>query len=342
MNRWKGINMNEFKKIIRKKGISKTITYAILILIMLLPLIILHKPIIGSFQGTCVATNYKELQKCQKAGRPTKIKTTNIYDVAYNYVVDNKVVGKFLDVDLEGHVILTLADITTADELLNQTGEREISGHFTKFHSKVFKDARNKIENDYIERFTVTSGTITKEQTKGMFFPYLLNQYDGEGFPYIIPVIIIGIIIILLLFKLIEGIKMIIKPERLILYKRKMMKNDENIEKASFELQNGPYLFQNKNIKITNNYIFDMKGFRFTYHKVNEVFWAYEQKIKRYGLVETGTQLIIKFKDKTTYVLALNLTERKKVMEILRVKNPKLIKGYSQEAEEQFKKITNK
>lgn len=328
--------MNEFKTIIRKKGISKTITYTILIFIMLLPVIILHKPMIGSFKGTCIATNFKELQKCSDSGRPTTIKTTNIYDVSYNYIVDDKVVGKFLDVDLEGHVILTLADVATADELLNKTGEREISGHFNSFRSKVFKDTLKKVENDYIERFALESETITTEQARGMFFPYLLNQYDGEGFPYIIPVIIIGIIIILLLFKLIEGIKMILKPERFIIYKRTMLKNEENIEKASFELQNGPYLFQNKNVKITNNYIFDLKGYRFTYHKINEAVWMYEQKIKRYGLVETGTYLIIKFKDKVSYTLTLNLTERKKVMEILRVKNPKIIKGYSEEAKEQY------
>lgn len=330
--------MKDFQKIIQKKGILKTIVYFILIIIMLLPIIILHKQVSGSFKGTCVATTFEQLEACQREMRYTKIKTENIYDVGYNYVVDGKTVGKFLDVDLGGNVIITLADTATADELLNQTGEREISGQFTSFDSKVFKDTLSKIEADYIERFAGENGVITEEETRGMFFEYMLNQYDGKGFPYVIPVIIIGIIVILLIFKMLEGIKMILKPGKFIIYGKKTLEHDENAEKASFEFHNGPYLFQNKYIKITNNYIFDTKGYGFYYHKINEAVWMYERGIKRYGLFETGKYLIVKFKDRSAFALSLNLTERKKVMEILRVKNPNIIKGYDKITEEKYRK----
>ena len=136
--------MKEFKEIIKKKGIRKTLLYLVLTIIMFSPLIVFHKQAIGTFKGTCVATNYKELKKCQEEGRFTTIKTENIYDVGYNYVVDNVTVGKFLDVDLEGYVILTLADTATADELLAQTGTREISGSFSTFKNKVFQETKEK------------------------------------------------------------------------------------------------------------------------------------------------------------------------------------------------------
>lgn len=330
--------MKEFKNLIKKKGISKTILYSILILIMLLPIIIFHKQVLGAFQGTCVATTYDELTKCQSQGRYTKIKTQNIYDVGYNYVVDGKTVGKFLDVDLGGNVILTLADTATADELLNKTGERSIAGHFTSFDSKVFKETLEKIQEDYIDRFTGEDGIITEDQTRGMFFKYMLNQYDGKGFPYVIPVIIVGIIIILLVFKVIEGVKMIVKPGKYVIYGKKTLEHEENADQASFELHNGPFLFQNKHIKITNNYIFDIRGYNFTYHKINEAVWMYEKGIKRYGLFETGKYLIVRFKDRVSLALSLNLTERKKVMEILRVKNPNIIKGYDQVTEKKYQK----
>lgn len=330
--------MKEFKEIIKKKGIRKTIVYSVLTLIMLSPLIILNKPVVGALKGTCTAKTFSQLQTCQKEGRYTKIKTENIYDVGYNYVVDGETKGKFLDVDLGGNVILTLADVTLADELLNKTGTREISGNFTSFDSKVFKETLQKIENDYIERFTNEAGIITEEETRGMFFPYLLNQYDGRGFPYIVPVLIVGIIVILLIFKVIEGIKMITKPGKFIVHGRKTLERDENAEKASFEFHNGPYLFKNKEIRITNNYIFNLTGYNFTYHKVNEAVWMYEKGIKRYGLFETGKYLIIKFKDHVGFALKLNLAERKKVMEILRVKNPGIQKGYSEEVEKSYRK----
>ncbi len=330
--------MKEFKEIIKKKGIKKTLLYLILTIIMFTPLIIFHKQVTGTFKGTCVATNYKELQKCQQEGRFTTIKTANIYDVGYNYVVDGVTVGKFLDVDLEGYVILTLADTTTADELLAQTGEREISGNFTPFKNKVFKETKEKVEKDYIERFTNEAEIITEEQTRGMFFNYMLNQYDGEGFPFIFLIILVGVIILLLLFKVYEGLKMIVNPNKFIIYGRKTLEKEENADKASFEYQNGPYLFKNKDIRITNNYIFDTRGYNFTYHKVNEAVWMYEKGIKRYGLVETGKSLVVKFKDKIGMSLPLNLAERKKVMEIFRVKNKNIVKGYNSEREAQYRK----
>ena len=330
--------MKEFKEIIKKKGIRKTLLYLVLTIIMFSPLIVFHKQAIGTFKGTCVATNYKELKKCQEEGRFTTIKTENIYDVGYNYVVDNVTVGKFLDVDLEGYVILTLADTATADELLAQTGTREISGSFSTFKNKVFQETKEKVEKDYIERFANEAEIITEEQTRGMFFEYLLNQYDGEGFPFIFLIILVGVIILLLLFKVYEGIKMIVSPKKFIIYGRKTLEKEGNADKSSFEYKNGTYLFKNKNIRITNNYIFDTRGYNFTYHKVNEAVWMYEKGIKRYGLVETGKCLVVKFKDKIGMSLPLNLAERKKVMEIFRVKNKNIIKGYSAEREEQYRK----
>lgn len=64
----------------------------------------------------------------------------------------------------------------------------------------------------------------------------------------------------------------------------------------------------------------------------------YEKGIKRYGLVETGKSLVVKFKDKIGMSLPLNLAERKKVMEIFRVKNKNIVKGYSAEREAQYRK----
>lgn len=328
--------MKEFKEIIRKKGIMKTACYTTLILIMLLPLLIFQNQVVGSFKGTCSATTIGELRKCKNEGRYTEIKTNNIYDAGYNYVVDGKTVGKFLDVDLDGFVILTLADVATADELLTQSGEKTISGHYSSFKNKIFKETLEKVEADYIERFTNEAEIITEDQTKAMFFESLFNQYDGEGFPYIIFVIIIGIIILLLIFKMAEGLKMILKPEKTLVYGKKALEKEENVEKASFELQNGPYLFQNKNVRITNNYIFNLRKYEFNYHKINEAVWVYEKGIRKYGLVETGKQLIIKFKDHITFALPLTLSERKKVIEILRVKNPKIIKGYDQITERKY------
>lgn len=330
--------MKEFREIIKKKGFKKTLLYLILTIIMFSPLILFRKQVVGTFKGTCVATNYKELQKCQEEGRFTTIKAMNIYDVGYNYVVDNVTVGKFLDVDLDGYVILTLADTTTADELLNQKGKREISGNFTPFKNKVFAETKEKVEKDYIERFTNEAEIITEEQARGMFFEYMLNQYDGEGFPVIFLVIAVGIIILLLLFKVFEGLKMIVNPNKFIIYGRKTLEREENADKASFEYQNGPYLFKNKNIRITNNYIFDTRGYNFTYHKVNEAVWMYEKGIKRYGLIETGKNVVIKFQDKIGMSLPLNLAERKKVMEIFRVKNKNIVKGYNKEREELYRK----
>ena len=330
--------MNEFKSIIKKKGMQKTIIYFILIFIMLLPLIIMHKQVIGAFQGTCIADEFSKLEVCQKSGRYTKIQTENIYDVGIDYVVDGKTVGKYLDVDLGGNVILTLADTTLADELLASEGLREISGHFSSFNSKVFVDALIQVQAAYIERFANEAQIITEEQTKAMFFGYLFNQYDGRGIPYIIPVIAIGIVIILLIFKVIEGIKMIIKPEKYIIYGKKTLEKEGNADKAALEYGRGPYLFKNKDIRITNNFIFDTRGYSFTYHKINEASWMYEKGIRRYGMFETGKKLIIKFKDKVGLALPLTLTERKKVMEILRVKNPKIVKEYSVENEQKYKK----
>ena len=312
--------MNEFKSIIKKKGMQKTIIYFILIFIMLLPLIIMHKQVIGAFQGTCIADEFSKLEVCQKSGRYTKIQTENIYDVGIDYVVDGKTVGKYLDVDLGGNVILTLADTTLADELLASEGLREISGQFSSFNSKVFGDALIQVQAAYIERFANEAQIITEEQTKAMFFGYLFNQYDGRGIPYIIPVIAIGIVIILLIFKVIEGIKMIIKPEKYIIYGKKTLEKEGNADKAALEYGRGPYLFKN------------------TYHKINEASWMYEKGIRRYGMFETGKKLIIKFKDKVGLALPLTLTERKKVMEILRVKNPKIVKEYSVENEQKYKK----
>lgn len=330
--------MKEFQGIIKKKGILKSILYSIFILLMLLPLIILKKQVIGSFKGTCVAKSFDGLQKCEREGRFTTIETTNIYEAGYNYVVDGKVVGKFLDVDLEGNVIVTLADTATADELLNGEGLRQISGTFVSFNNKVFKNTLDKMQQDYIERFALEEEIITEKQVKEMFFPRMFNQYDGRGFPYILPVILVGIGIALLAYKLLEGLKMIFRPNKFVVYKGKTLEQEENVDKASFEFQNGPYLFQNKDVRITNNYIFDLKGFGFTYHKVNEAVWMYEKGMKRYGLVETGKYLIIKFKDKVGLGLALDTKERKKVMEILRVKNPKIINGYDQITAQNYKK----
>lgn len=330
--------MREFKEIIKKKGIKKTLLYLILTILMFSPLFIFRKQVVGTFKGTCVATNYNELKKCQEEGRFTTIKTVNIYDVGYNYVVDNKTVGKFLDVDLDGYVILTLADTATADELLNQVGEREISGNFSTFKNKVFQETKEKVEKDYIERFANEAEIITEEETRGMFFNYMLNQYDGEGFPFIFVIILVGVIILLLLFKVFEGLKMIISPNKCIIYGRKTLEKEGNADKASFEYRNGPYLFKNKNIRITNNYIFDTRGYNFMYHKVNEAVWMYEKGIKRYGIIETGKNLVVKFKDKVGMSLPLNLAERKKVMEIFRVKNKNIVKGYSAEREAQYRK----
>lgn len=332
----KGFIMKEFQGIIKKKGIQKIIHYFIYIFVLFIPILVFHQQILGDLKGTCTATSFEELNSCQKQKRFTKIKTKNIYDVGYNYVVDGKVVGKFLDIDLDGNVIVALADVATADELLNQTGEREISGNFSSFDSKLLKETLKKIQDDYIGRFSNDASIITEEQTREMFFGYLLNQYDGKNFSYIFPVILVVIIILLLLFKVIEGFKMIFAPEKTIIYGRKTLNSEENVEKASFEFYHGPYLFQNKNIRITNNYIFDLRGYGFTYHKINEAIWMYEKGIKHYGIIETGKQLIIKFKDTVTYILPLTLSERKKMMEILRVKNPGIIKGYSQEAGKQY------
>lgn len=338
----KGFIMKEFKGIIKRKGIKKIIHYLIYTLIMLIPIFIFYQQILGDFKGTCTATTFEELNSCQTQKRFTKIKTKNIYDVGYNYVVDGKVVGKFLDIDLDGNVIVALADVVTADELLVQTGEREISGNFSSFDSKLLKETLKKIQADYIERFSNEANIITEEQTREMFFGYLLNQYDGKNFSYVFPMLLFGVIILLLLWKIIEGFKMVYKPEKIIIHGKKTLSSEENVEKASFELFHGPYLFQNKNIQITNNYIFDFRGYGFTYHKINEAIWMYEKGIKHYGIIETGKQLIIKFKDHVTYILPLTLSERKKMMEILRVKNPEIIKGYSQEAVEQYQQRMNK
>lgn len=334
--------MKEFKGIIKKKGILKSLIYSILILLMLLPLLILHKPIIGSFKGNCVARNFKELQKCEAEGRFTTIETTNIYEAGYNYVVDDKIVGKFLDVDLEGNVIVTLADTATADELLNGDGLRQISGTFVSFNNKVFKDTLEKMQKDYIERFALEEEIITEKQVKEMFFPKMFNQYDGKGFPYLLPVILVVISVLLLCYKLFEGLKMIFKPEKFTVYKKQTLEQEKNADKASFEFHNGPYLFKNKDIRITNNYIFDLKGFGFTYHKVNEAVWMYEKTIKRYGLIQNGKYLIIKFKDKVGLGLKLDTKEQKKVMEILRVKNPNIVTGYNQETAQKYKNNPSK
>lgn len=330
--------MKEFIMIIKKKGIQKTIFYLILMLIVSLPLIVFHKQTRATLKGTCTATNFSQIKKCQNEKRFTTIKTNNIYDVGYNYVVDDVVVGKFLDIDLEGHVILTLVDINTANELLSQNGTRKISGTFSTFQNKVFSETKEKVIKDYIERFTVESSFITEEETRGMFFDYMFNQYDGAGFPFIIVIMIIVIILLLLLFKVIEGIKMILWPNRFVIYGKTTLEAEKNVEKASFEFHNGPYLFQSKSIYITNNYIFDLKGSQFTYHKVNEAIWMYEKSIRRYGLFETGKNLIIKFSDHTSMSLSLTLSERKKIMEILRVKNKNIVTGYDEETAFKYKK----
>jgi len=331
--------LKNFESIIRKKGILKTVIYLLLIIVIVSPLIILRKQVTASLKGTCVATTYNELEQCRLEGRYTKIKTKNIYDVNYNYVVDERIVGKFLDIDLGGRVIIALADSKTASELLSKEGEKTISGYLISFENKAFKETLAKIKEDYAKKFVTEDGSFTTENAHNMFFSHMLNQYDGKNIPYIIPVIIVCILTILLLPRLLDGVKMIVVPTKYKGYGKLSLSQDENSNKADFEYQNGPYLFSNKHIKVTNNYIFDTKGLDFNYHKNNEAVWMYEETIKKYGLIETDKNLVIKFKDSFTLSLPLTLSERKKMMEIFRVKNKDIIKGYSKEAEENYKEI---
>lgn len=329
--------MDDLKKIVRKKGETKIIIYSILIFVMLIPVFVFHKQVIGSFKGTCTVTDIPGLDKCREEGRFIKIKTKNIYDAGYNYVVEGKTVGKFLDVDINGNVILTLADTVTADELLSGKEERTISGHMQKFNSELLKETLSKVQKDYVESYANDAGTISKADAERMFYPYLLNQYDGHGFPYIIPVLIVGSIVIVLIFKVLDGIKMVQNPEKFIIYGKKQEKDKEQEEKANFELQNGPFIFESKKVKITNNFIFNMQGDAIIYHKNNDAVWMYEQSLRRYGLFETGKNLIIRFKDHTGLRLALKPSEQKNVMEIIRVKNKKVLIGYSDELEQKYK-----
>lgn len=327
--------MEDIKQKLKQRGLKKSILYFVLIIIMLSPLLVMHKKVIATLKGTCVVDSLDGLNKCQKEGRYTTIKANNFYDVGYDYVVDGKVVGRFLDVDMHGHSLIALVDIQTTEKLENGTGLREISGNLVTFKDPIITDTIEKVKQEYIERY---EGTLTEEQTLSMFVPYQLDQYDGKGFPFILIIILIGIIVILLGFKLFEGLTTFLKPETKIFYGKKRVKDKTLVEKVNFELKNGPYLYQSNDFWITNNYAISTKNDVFVFNPINTIVWMYERGVKKYGVIETGKILVLKFKNNSTMTIKGNVRERNKIMEIVKVKNPDVVKGYDKMTHSKYNK----
>ena len=170
-----------------------------------------------SFKGGKEINNIVELENT-KEGTYVNLKVSRAYETEYLYYEDDKQVGKFIDIEMNGKVLIAILDTKTAEKVLNNMDGKEqyIEGKLIKYTEENMVDGYNKIKQNYLEDF---GGELTEDEIMEMFTRLQLLNYGIKR-----PNIVVSILLIFATFFIFTSI--------IILIIRLIFSNEGNLEKV--------------------------------------------------------------------------------------------------------------
>lgn len=313
---------------IKRKGLNLLILNSILLILTFFCIYISiydNRGIKDVFKVYCEVHTIADLEKCYNENYYIRIYFDNVYSTNYGYYIDEQLRAYYIDIDLEGYSLITVAKNDLAEELFNENNTiTYIDGFITylddsEHHSGIVE----KIKVDYLKTF---GDEYTKEDIDNMVLPIQVNSYQNVKFDNISIICIFTCICAILIYFIIKGIYMLIKPTNYKYYSK-----IENKDLLKDEYQD-KIIYENSKVCLTPNYIISFSFGKVIIKENKSLVWIFQRITKYYG-VNMHKCYVLNFIDSDSIIIDL------KDEQILNQFKSDILFGYSKENLNKYRKI---
>lgn len=317
--------MKKLKAIIRIENTKKAILLTIVCVVLFLGYFILGVTPKNLFQENCIVETEEDIKKCE--GKYATVKVKKVYDTEYEFQVNGEASGRFIDLDFDGKSLIAIVKKDQVKDLFQGEEEKVIEGKLEAFTNKGMKKGYEEIVNSYVKKF---GENATEEGIKSAVFSVQLNAYHNSKQMAMICFVCLTVPLVLTLVALVVVLKRIF----IISIKGKKSINEIVLEE---ELANGPYLYKRENFLMTNTFAVSSSSRGLHVEPIEKLVWMYERKVTQLGSSQRKKYLILCFENHNRMKVKFDNPEAEKVIQLLTLKKPDMIAGYSKEALKQWK-----
>lgn len=306
--------MEKIKKGLYKKNMYKILFLLAAIIILFSSYFILNVDFDVIFNNPCVVESYSDIEQC--TDKYTIINYEKIYDTEIYFNVDSTEKGNFVDIDLDGYILIGLVQREEAVALFGKTEARTLTGKL-----EVFTGDKEGIIDNVIDTYMDSFGTaLTEDELRSVVIDVQFNAYgDSIRNEFVLFYSISAILLLLLLLLIIVVFRrMGIKA----LYQKDVKK-----ESVLNELEIGPYLFKGKRFILTFNY-FVAIGHRIKVFKLDDLEWTYERIVTNVGSSKKSKYLIFVFKNKQKVKIKFTIEDSENIIRLLTLRNENMKTGF--------------
>lgn len=331
---------NKFKldSEIKKRQVRKSIS-AIIITIFLMN-ITLRIDVPFAFTGDApkVSSIY-QLDKYANYNKTVILECSEVYHTGYEYYVDNVLKGYYLYVTLSNsqyNVIVVLVDSNYAEEYVQKSD----AGEKVEILSEVSQGLdynRQDIIDEYKQEL-ISNDILDEYEANELFYNVSADaMLDPQSTLIIISLIMISLVIIYAI-KSISSLIKVIDVNKHTDYKLLLKCDGNELDKIREVYEENNFEFKEKNIFISDEYLYKLSFFETRITKIDNIAWIYDLENRVNG-IKTAEYIMIKLKHGKDIAIPVDKKKLQDIIEYLYSKNNEILIGYSNDNRAKYKEI---